>query len=254
MDAQEVKWPIFKARLVSRTEIAEATMAFRFERPQGWTFKAGQFVDITLLDPPETDAEGNVRGFSIASAPHEDTIMVATRMRNTACKRVLRTMPLQTEVKIEGPFGDLALHNNAKKPAILLAGGIGITPFRSIVLRAEHEKLPHRIFLFHSNNRPEDAPFLEELRELEKQNPNYKYIPTMTAMEQSRRQWSGETGILSATIFSKYLKAQTPADPGIDDAIYYIAGPPGMVADMRKMLVDWGADEDNIRTEEFAGY
>lgn len=254
MSTQEAKWPVFKAKLVNRTEIAQATMAFRFERPREWTFKAGQFVDITLLDPPETDAEGNVRGFSIASAPYENTIMVVTRMRNTACKRVLATMPLQTEVQIEGPFGDLALHNNAKKPAILLAGGIGITPFHSIVLRAAHDRLPHRIFLFHSNNCAEDAPFLEELRELEKQNQNYKYIPTMTAMERAQRQWPGENGILSAKMLSKYLKATAPSDPGIVDAIYYIAGPPGMVADMRKMLVDWGVDEDNIRTEEFAGY
>ncbi|MGH9432039.1 MAG: FAD-dependent oxidoreductase, partial [Terriglobia bacterium] len=133
MSTVEGKWPVFKAKLVGRTEIAEGTMAFRFERPREWTFKAGQFVDITLFNPPETDAEGNVRGFSIASAPYEDTIMVATRMRNTACKRVLGTMPPQTEVQIEGPFGDLALHNNARKPAILLAGGIGITPFHSIV-------------------------------------------------------------------------------------------------------------------------
>lgn len=254
MNTAEAKWPVFKARLLSRTEIAEATMAFRFDRPRDWTFKAGQFVDITLLNPPFTDAEGNVRGFSIASSPGEDTIMVATRMRNTACKRVLGTMPLETEVQIEGPFGDLALHNNAKKPAILLAGGIGITPFHSIVLRAAHERLPHHIVLFHSNNRPEDAPFLQELLELEKQNSNYKYIPTMTGMEQSKRAWSGETGIISAKMLSTYLKAEMPSDPRIADAIYYIAGPPGMVADMRKMLVDWKVDEDNIRTEEFAGY
>jgi ferredoxin-NADP reductase len=254
MSTEEAKWPVFKAKLISRSEIAEGTMAFRFERPPGWTFKAGQFVDITLLNPPETDVEGNVRGFSIASAPYEDTITVATRMRNTACKRVLATMPLQTEVQIEGPFGDLALHNNAKKPAIPLAGGIGITPFHSMVLWAAHEKLPHRIFLFHSNNRPEDAPFLEELREIEKQNPNYKYVPTMTAMERSHRQWSGETGIIRAEMLSKHLQARTPSDPVIADAIYYIAGPPEMVAALRKMLVDWGADEDNIRAEEFAGY
>lgn len=254
MSTGEAKWPVFKSKLVSRTEIAEGTMAFRFERPRDWCFKAGQFVDITLLNPPETDAEGNVRGFSIASAPHEDTIAVATRMRSSACKRVLRTMPMQTEVQIEGPFGDLALHNHANKPAILLAGGIGITPFHSIVLRAAHDRLPHRIVLFHSNNTPEDAPFLQELRELEKQNSNYKYIPTMTAMEGSKQKWNGETGLLSAQMLSKYLKAAKPSDRAIADAIYYIAGPPGMVADVRKMLVDWGADEDNIRTEEFAGY
>jgi ferredoxin-NADP reductase len=102
---------------------------------------------MTLLDPSEMDAEGNVRSFSIASAPHEDTPMVATRMRDTAFKRVLNTMPLSSAVKIEGPSGSLTRHNNVKRTAVFLAGGIGITPFRSIVFRAAKEKLPHRIFL-----------------------------------------------------------------------------------------------------------
>ena len=85
--------PVTLSRLVSRQEVAEQTTAFRFEKPQNWEFKAGQALDMTLLDPPETDAEGNIRTFSIASAPHEDTLMVATRMRDTAFKRVLKTMP-----------------------------------------------------------------------------------------------------------------------------------------------------------------
>jgi ferredoxin-NADP reductase len=115
---------------------------------------------MTLLKPSETDTEGNTRAFSIASGPQEETLMVATRMRDTAFKRVLNTMPLGSAVKIEGPFGDLTLQNNVKRTAVFLAGGIGITPFRSMVFRAAKEKLPHRIFLFYSNRRPEDAPFL----------------------------------------------------------------------------------------------
>ena len=85
--------PGFMCKLKDRKEVAESTMAFRFERPSGWTFKAGQYLDMTLLDPSETDSEGNVRSFSVASAPHEETLMVVTRMRDTAFKRVLRTMP-----------------------------------------------------------------------------------------------------------------------------------------------------------------
>src|SRR5579859_1130270 len=123
----------------------------RFEKPMGWTFKAGQYLDMTLLDPSETDSEGNVRSFSIASAPHEDTLMVATRMRDTAFKRVLRTMPLGTAVKIEGPSGDLILQNDFTRTAAFLAGGIGITPFRSIVHWAAKDKLSNRIVLFYSN-------------------------------------------------------------------------------------------------------
>jgi ferredoxin-NADP reductase len=140
--------PVLLSKLVSRYEVAERTTAFRFEKPSSWIFKAGQYLDMTLLDPSETDAEGNTRTFSIASSPHEETLMVATRMRDTAFKRVLKTTPLGSAVKIEGPSGSLTLHNNVARTAVFVAGGIGITPFRSIVFRAAKEKLPHRIFLF----------------------------------------------------------------------------------------------------------
>jgi NAD(P)H-flavin reductase len=116
--------PGFICKLKDRKEVAEGTMAFRFEKPPGWTFKAGQYLDMTLLDPPETDSEGNVRSFSIASAPHEETLMVATRMRDTAFKRVLKTMSFGTAVKIEGPSGDLTLQNEVTRTDVFLAGGI----------------------------------------------------------------------------------------------------------------------------------
>ena len=132
-------------------------------------------------------------------------------------------------MKIEGPFGNLTLHNNPANAAVLLAGGIGITPFRSMVFRAAMEKLPHRIFLFLSNRRPEDAPFLEELRALEKENPSYKLIATMTEMEKSKRAWNRETGLIDQKMLSKYLK--DAASP-----IYYIAGPPDMVKGLREVL------------------
>jgi len=235
------------SKLLSRHEVAERTMAFHFEKPAGWTFKAGQAMDITLLAPSETDAEGNTRTFSIASGPHETTLMVATRLRDTAFKRVLKTMPLGAAVKIEGPSGNLTLHNNAKRAAVLLAGGIGITPFRSIVFRAAKEKLPHRIFLFYSNRRPEDAPFLEELQTLEKENPNYKLIASMTEMEKSQRPWHGETGLINTDMLAKYLKDTV-------SPIYYIAGPPEMVKGLHTIVNKTGVDDDDVRTEGFAGY
>jgi len=239
--------PAKLSKLISRDEVAERTTAFRFEKPSNWTFKAGQFLDMTLLDPPETDAEGNSRAFSIASAPHEETLMVATRMRDTAFKRVLQTMPPGSAVRIEGPSGGLTLHNNVRRTAVLLAGGIGITPFRSIVVRAAKEKLPHRIFLFYSNRRPEDAPFLDELQALQNQNSNYKLIASMTEMAQSHRAWQWETGQIDPAMLSRYLK--DAASP-----IYYIAGPPEMVKGLHTTINETGADDDDIRTEEFGGY
>ena len=244
----------FLTKLVERREVADGTMAFLFEKPDGWTFKAGQFIEIGLINPTETDSEGNSRAFSIASAPNEAAIMVATRMRDTAFKRVLKTLPIGTEVKIEGPFGDLTLHNNARRPAILLAGGIGITPFRSIVMRAAKEKLPHSILLFYSNRHKEDAPFLKELAALEKVNANFKLVPTMTQMENARLPWEGERGLINQAMITKHVKAIPTAEPTSLNPIFYIAGPPGLVTGLRAMLHESGVDDDDIRAEDFSGY
>jgi ferredoxin-NADP reductase len=234
-------------KLVSRQEVAERTTAFHFEKPSAWTFQAGQFFDLTLLDPAETDAEGSTRSFSIASAPGEPTLMVATRMRDTAFKRVLSTMPLGAVVRIEGPSGDLTLHHDGKRAAAFLAGGIGITPFRSMVFQAAQEKLPHRLVLFYSNHRPEDALFLDELQALEKENPKFKLVASMSELAKSHRSWTGDVGLIDYAMITKYLKdAESP--------LYYVAGPPGMVKSLHAMLHDAGVDEDDICTEEFAGY
>jgi ferredoxin-NADP reductase len=247
MSTAAAKWPIFLAKLKGRNLVAERTMSFDFDKPTSFIFTPGQFIDIDLLNPSETDAEGNTRGFSVSSAPYEDTITVTTRLRDTAFKRVLKNMPVGTEVKIEGPFGNLRLHNDVKRAAVFLAGGIGVTPFHSILLDAANRKLPHRIFLFFSNHRPEDAPFLDELQSLEERNPNYKFIGTMTQMAKSKLDWQGEQGFIDKEMLDKYLKdAPSP--------IYYIAGPPAMVGGLHTMLQKAGIDDDDVRLEEFAGY
>lgn len=235
------------SKLKSRAEVAEQTMAFRFDKPAGFKFTPGQCIDVTLLDPPKTDAEGNGRTLSIASAPYENFLMVATRLRDTAFKQVLRSLPLGSEVKISAPSGDLKLHHEQSRAAVIVTGGIGITPFRSILLNAAKEKLRIPIFLFYGNRRPEDAAFLDELQELAKQNPHYQLIACMSEMEKSHRAWKGEKGVIDASMLAKYLK-------GVASPIYYITGPPAMVKAMHAMLKGTGVDDDNIRIEEFAGY
>ena len=222
-------------------------MAFRFEKPEGFVYKAGQFADYTLIKPAETDPEGNIRGFSLASAPYEDFLMFASRMRDTAFKRVLKTMKPGTELTLDGPYGSFTLHNDASIHAVFLTGGIGVTPARSIVLQAAHDKLPHKIVLFDSNNRPEDATFLDELTEVQKENPNYTFVATMTQMEKSHRPWHGETGHIDKGMLAKYIGDLT-------SPIYYVVGPPAMVDALRSVLNAAGVNTDNIRTEEFTGY
>lgn len=238
---------IYNVRLTGRREIASGTMAFHFEKPAGFTYKAGQFGDFTLVDPPETDAEGNTRTFSLASAPYEDDLMVATRMRDTAFKRSLKTVPLGTELKLDAAYGSFTLHGDADIPAVFLSGGIGVTPVRSIVLQATRDKRPHTIVLFDSNRRPEDAAFLDELMTAQAENPNFTFVGTMTEMEKFNEEWRGETGFISSAMIAKSVSDLTRP-------IYYISGPRAMVAAMRKLLEDAGVKDDKIRTEEFSGY
>jgi ferredoxin-NADP reductase len=236
-----------KSKLICREEVAEGTMAFHFERPSKFAFKAGQSADVTLTDPPETDGEGNTRTFSIASPPFENELVFTTRMRDTAFKRSLKRVPLNTEVKIGSASGSFTLHKNPAKPAVFLAGGIGITPFISIVRQADHDRLSHKLYLFYSNRRPEDAAFLDTLQRLEAANPNFRLICTMTEMSKSKKEWKGETVLIDKEMLSRHLAV-------LQGPIYYIAGPPTMVAAMRQKVVSAGIDEDDIRAEEFAGY
>jgi ferredoxin-NADP reductase len=235
------------SKLMRREEAAEGTMAVHFEKPYAFNFKAGQSADVTLTNPPETDAEGNTRTFSIASPPFENKLVFTTRMRDTAFKRSLKKMPLATEVQIGSAAGFFTLHKNRAKPAVFLAGGIGITPFLSIVRQADHDRLPHKLYLFYSNRRPEDAAFLNTLQALEKTNPNFHLICTMTEMSKSKEGWKGETVPIDKEMLSRHLGV-------LQGPIYYIAGPPTMVAAMRQTLVSAGVDQDDIRAEEFAGY
>jgi ferredoxin-NADP reductase len=247
MAAKEIPMAGYKSKLLNRFEVAQDTMAFHFEKPRGFDFKPGQSVDLTLMNPPETDSEGNTRTFSIASAPFESQLVLATRMRDTAFKRSLRNIALGTAVRMDSAMGSFTLHKNAAKAAVFLAGGIGITPFFSIVRQADHDRAPHDLHLFCSNRRPEDTPFLDILQELEKSNPNFKLICTMTKMNQSTREWQGETSLIDKEMLSRHLTT-------LQGPIYYIAGPPAMVAGVRKMLVSANVDEDDIRTEDFPGY
>ncbi|MEO8269406.1 MAG: hypothetical protein ABI557_06785, partial [Aureliella sp.] len=96
-------------KLISKETIADGTMAFHFSKPDGFEFRAGQCADFTLIDPPQTDQEGDIRAFSLVQAPYEPDLVVATRMRDSAFKRVLKELSTGTEVKLDVPGGDFTL-------------------------------------------------------------------------------------------------------------------------------------------------
>ncbi|HMM82016.1 MAG TPA: FAD-dependent oxidoreductase [Terrimesophilobacter sp.] len=234
-------------KLLEKIDEADGSMSFRFEKPPGFEYTAGQFADYTLIDPPETDAEGNIRGFSLSSAPYEPFLMATTRLRDTAFKRVLRDAPIGTELELDAPYGSFTLHNNVNRPAVFLTGGIGVTPARSMALQSVHDTTGHRIVLLYSSAAPRNAVFLDELVRLGRDNENVTVAPTMTRLDGSGESWDGERGHIDAAMLSRY----------VDDVaapIYYVCGPGPMVKAMRAVLDSAGVDSDDIRTEEFTGY
>ena len=222
-----------------REPVADGTFAFYFEKPAGFTHEAGQNAMFTLVDPPEEHASGSSRPFTIASAPHEPELMIATRMRDTAFKRYLAKAPIGTKVEMEGPGGVMVLHEDARRPAVFLAGGIGITPFLAMARDAAHRRLPHEILLLYSNRRPEHAAFLEELRRM----PKLRLVATMTEAPE----WAGERRMIGRELLTEHVKdARAP--------VYYFAGPPGMTMAVQGLLAELGVSEEDMRSEEFYGY
>jgi len=237
--------PIQTVRLIRKEPIARETMAFYFEKPKDFDYRAGQFGDITLIDPADTDDEGSVRGFSFITAPYEAEIGFATRLRDTAFKRVLRNLAPGAEVKLDAPYGDFRLHNNESRPAVFVIGGIGATPVRSIVAQATHDRTGHRILLLHANRSIDDAPFQADFLRFAEQNPNFRFVPVFT--DAVPPLWKGESGRIAAATIRRWV-------PQLAEPIWYLSGPEGMVKAMRRLLVEMEIDEDDIRTEEFAGY
>jgi len=235
----------YTVKLQARAEVADRTMTFHFEKPAGFVYKPGQAIDLALPEP--AGGEPLVHTFSLVSAPYQDELVIATRMRDSAYKRALRALPDGAQVTLQGPSGSLTLSEKKIRPAVLLAGGIGITPFLSMLEQAAHDGSPRPLALLYSNRRPEDAAFVPELKQLAQRNPHFRLIATMTGMEQSHLPWDGDRGLVDSAKVER-------ACAGYDDPVYYLAGPPGMVDFLRTLLETAGVDEDDIRSEEFFGY
>lgn len=233
--------------LRARRQIAHGTAAFHFDKPAGFVFEPGQAIDVVLPEPPDGDTQSARHTFSIASAPFESELVIATRMRDSAFKRTLGALPEGAGLTIEGPFGSLMQRADHLRPAVFIAGGIGITPFMSLLRQAAHDRLALGRVLLFSNRRPEDAGFLAELTALEQQYKSFRLLATMTAVSRSSAAWHGPTGPIDGALLLR-------ASEGLALPVYAIAGPPAMAEALRLVLNEAGVNDQDIRSEEFYGY
>lgn len=234
-------------RLLSRDEVAHETLAIEVARPTGFAFRAGQYVDLTVFNPADRDALGPTRSLTIASAPGAENLEFLMRIRDTAFKRSLATLPVGVELLVEGPFDDLRMRPQPGRPLVFIAGGTGIAPFLSVLREAVRAGNPLPATLFYSNGRPEDAAYLDELQELESAIRGLRLVATMTRMAESARSWSGETGRLEIGFLERYL-------PSLVGPTYYLVGGPMLVSQFRWGLTSAGVNDSDIGLEMYAGY
>ncbi len=235
-----------KARIKAKQEVAKGTLLVTFDLlGREVDFKAGQYFFVTLPDVGHNDERGLRRHITVVTSPNEkDVLGFATRMRDSAFKRTLGELPPGSEVEVEEPKGDFGLPDETSRPLVFVAGGIGITVFRSMLRYIHDEQLPYQVTLIYSNRDRESTAFLDELRALEQELPDFRLILTMT----QDPGWDGETRKVDAQFVKNHLGEV------LNQYTFLVAGPPAMAESVKKALAEAGVDEANVTAEEYSGY
>ena len=220
-----------------------------------FNYTAGQYAYFDI-GGVNNDPKGPVRHFTISSSPTESFIMLSTRIRDSPYKKRLSSLQDGVKVKVRGPEGKFVLHDDQSKPAIFLSGGIGVTPFRSMIKYATDEQLPIKIIMFDSNKNKQNIIFREEFDEWANNNRNLKIIYTITEEDNGKTSftsasdsWTGERGRINKEMISKHLNENE-----INNSIFYVCGPLGMLNTMKSVLEnDLKVTQERIKVEEFTG-
>lgn len=233
-----------------KEQIAKNTYSFYFDRTANptYAFSAGQYTKV-FLDAPK-DPIGTWRMFTTCSSPRQiDRLMITTKVDNNSgiFKQKMAGLQKGDKVKFSGPLGGFSLPKKSTSPLILLAGGIGITPFHSMLLHAAAINFSSPITFIVSFSTVEEMIFYDELSRLSKDHPNIKVVYTISRPEQSHNKWDGETGRISEQLIKKYASS-------ILTSTYFIAGSSMMVSSMLDLLEVMGIPDDQVREEQLTGY
>ncbi|MGH2932867.1 MAG: FAD-dependent oxidoreductase [Gaiellaceae bacterium] len=234
-----------QAQIKEKQDVAKGTLFVTFDLlGEQVAFQPGQYFFVTLPDLGHQDDRGLRRHFSVVTSPTDKVLGLATRMRDSAFKRTLRELPVGTEVDVEQPKGKFVLPEDTSRPLVFIAGGIGITVFRSMLRYIREEALPYRVTLIYSNRDRDSTAFLDELRELEQELSDFRLILTMT----QDPGWDGETRKLDTQFVEDYL------GESLDQSTFLVAGPPPLVEGAQAALEAAGVPEENVIAESYSGY
>lgn len=246
-----------KFKLVKKLEEAKGTKSFFWQPEKSINYLPGQYFYWTLPKLAYPDERGPTRDFTLSSSPTEGPLLrVTTRIRaQSGFKRTLDELPIGSYIEGEGPNGTFIIDEAEKGPHVLIAGGIGITPFRSMIKYAVDKNLAARMFLLYSNSLPEEITFRKELENWSKDLPSLKLAMTVTHPEvvssKSESKWKGLSGRIDEPLLKKLTENWKLK---IENSTYWLCGPPTMVAAMEKLLSKLKLPASHVRSDKFTGY
>lgn len=226
---------------------AQDIWSFIFDKPEDLTFQAGQFLQL-FVPHENPDDRGIKRYFTVAASPSEDFLMITTKIikESSTFKRALFDSEIGTTFEAAEPSGPFVLPEQII-PCVLIAGGIGVTPYRSMVKFAADKKLPLPLKLVYANKTPQETAYFDFFKTLEKENSNFSVFYTMTEKEEAKIRWEGRVGRIDESLIKEVAGE-------LDKNLYYISGPQPMVDANHELLSRMGIAKDLIRLDYFPGY
>jgi len=226
----------YEVAYLQRDQCGSDIVTFRFERPSGYTFRAGQWFTLRIQT-----AEGpGTHTFSHSSAPDDGYLELTTRLSPSAYKQALAALEPGAMVHVNGPGGRLAVPADAARVAFL-AGGVGVTPIRSILRdAAAHARRFDDALLLYGNRDESCVPFLAEFQAMADIG-----VRVVVVYERPTPEWPGESGFITADIVRRHLDVS-------DGRQIFVTGPPVMVSAIENVLDQLGVDEGRRRIERFA--
>jgi len=230
----------FETRVAEIIRRASDVKSFRFKRPEELAYDPGQYMYVTIL----IGDEKQTKPFTISSSPTEVGFIEFTkRLTDHEFSKALNQFKFGDWAYIEAPKGGFTFKGEYPKVAFV-TGGIGITPFRSMIKYCTDKDVRSQIILLYGNRNEESIAFREGLDALAKINHNLRIVHTLT---QPSENWKGRRGLIDFQMIKEEI-------PDYTERVFYVCGPPGMVTSMLNVLKTLKIPEENMKTEHFAGY
>ncbi|MDQ2685492.1 MAG: FAD-dependent oxidoreductase [Thermoproteota archaeon] len=228
----------------------------KYQTPSLFEYTAGQYAYFNLDNVGNND-KGLIRHFTISSSPTENFIMLSTKIRESQYKHRLSTLEVGDKVKVSRPEGEFVLPEDYSKPLIFLSGGIGVTPFRSMISYTTDKQLPLKIIMFDSNKNQQNILFKKEFDDWTTLNDNLKIIYTLSEEDSNENsivggaeKWKGEIGRIDKELILRHVDTNM-----LGNSTFYVCGPPDMLKSMQSLLEnELEIPKERIKVEEFTGY